>query len=204
MKKFTVFVFVMVLTNVPISCNFGCGPFTPLEARITDLSASVGTLDSSSDFSTVKSTDFNTVAIEVMISNMDYSEMAAIEKRINFSFVAFACSPPEPQPTQTIESIELFSNESIFTNDGKFEAGESLNELFNVTKYSVNIETISIAEYIEVQQEYLEHFAYFGDNIVFQLKEKPDSIINQTIFIEFEFSNEESISVETDLFEVSN
>lgn len=206
MKKISVLVFVLALTNIPISCNYGCGPFTPLETRITDLSASVGNLDVSSDFSTVKSTDYREAAIEVMIMNVDYSETSTIEENINFSFLskAYACSPPEPQPTQAITSIELSSPTPIFSNNQKFEAGESLNELFNVTKYSYNKETISIAAYIKQQQEDLDHFAYFGDYIIFQLKEKPDSIINQAIVIEIEFSDDELIIVESDDFEVAN
>ena len=205
MKRISTLLALLLLTSIPISCNWGCGPFTPLESRITDMSASVGVLDTASNFSTVKSTDFIEAAIELMITNLDYTEISAIDGTVNFSFLnaAYACSPPDPKP-QAIESIVLTSDAPIFAKDRKFEAGESLNELFQITNYSSHQETLSIADFIELQQDYLYTFAYLGDVIVFQLKEKPDSVINQTILIEFEFSYGEGIRVESGDFEVDN
>jgi hypothetical protein len=169
------------------------------------MSASVGILDTASKFSMVKSTDFSEAAIEVMITNIDYSEISEIDKTVNFSFlnVAYACSPPEPN-AQAIESIVLTSEAPLFAKDRIFEAGESLNELFQITNYSSIQETLSIADFIELQQEYLYSFAYLGESIIFQLKEKPGSVISQTILIDFEFSFGEGIRVESADFEVEN
>ncbi|SMG48825.1 hypothetical protein SAMN05661096_03529 [Marivirga sericea] len=206
MKRTSALLALLLLTNIPISCDWRCGPFTPLESKITDLSAVVGVLDSSFNFSTVESNYFNEAAIEVIISDMDYSETAAIEDRMRISFLstAYACSPPDPQPSQAIKSIKITSDKSIYAVNRKYEAGESLNELFHIAKYSFNNEKISIADYLELQQNYLDHFAYFGDYMIFQLKDKPDSIISQLILMDYEFSDGERISIESDLFEVVN
>jgi hypothetical protein len=205
MKRISALLTLLLLTNIPISCNWGCGSFTPLESKITDMTASVGVLDTAAKFSTVKSTDFREAAIEVMITNLDYSEIASIDETVRSSFLnaAYACSPPEPEP-QAIESIDLTSEAPIFAKNRMFEAGESLNELFQVRNNSSHQETQSIADFIKFQQEYLYNFGYLGDFIIFQLKEKPDSVINQRILIDFEFSFGESISAESDNLNIDN
>mgnify|MGYP003644782240 CR=1 FL=1 len=95
MKRFLVLLSLVVLTNIPFSCVDDCGPFNPMESKITELYVLVGSL-TSSGFIATKSTDFELAAIQIGIADLDYTEVMASIARPRFSFfnAAIACSPP--------------------------------------------------------------------------------------------------------------
>ena len=65
------------------------------------------------------------------------------------------------------------SESNLVSKGRKFESVINFNELFKITDYSSNREVLSIAAYVELQQQYLDLFAYPVDG----LKKKPDSRI---------------------------
>ncbi|MEQ8547140.1 MAG: hypothetical protein RIC03_04485 [Cyclobacteriaceae bacterium] len=207
MKRKFVLILVLGLTHVPISCiEDECGEFTPSEATITELSSSVGTF-TSSGFSSLISNDYDVAAVQITITDMEYSTLSELNSN-RFSFVnsAYACSPPEPVPTQGIQSINITSEASVFSQGKEYLKGESLTELFKITgygySYSNNEKTVN--EFIEAQTSDLWIFGYAGANVVFQLTDQPDSVINEKLTFVFEFTDSEKISVQTSNFEVMN
>ncbi|MFT6857374.1 MAG: hypothetical protein ACJA0X_003363 [Cyclobacteriaceae bacterium] len=121
-----------------------------------------------------------------------------------FSFVssAYACSPPEPGPTQAIRSIIVTSEASVFSQGKEYLKGESLTELFKITGYSYTNNERTVDEFMEAKKRDLWIFGFLGANVVFQLTDQPDSVINETFTFIFEFSDSEKISVQTSNFEV--
>ena len=191
---------------MPISCiQDDCGGGGGGETKITELSAMVGEF-SSSEFSSLKSTDFRLATILIAISDVEYAEIIETVGNTSFSFIntAYACSPARPEPSQEIESIMITSSLPIYSQKREFSIGESLNELFKATRYTYSDGESSISEFIERQKDNLDIFGDAGASIVFQLREKPDSLITQNLTFDFEFSDSEKISIESQIFEVSN
>ena len=86
MKRNIVLVLVLMATNIPISCDkYVYDEFTPLKSRVSELSSSIGSM-TSSGFSSSKSTDFNQSAIQIEISEIDFSEISESTINIGFSF----------------------------------------------------------------------------------------------------------------------
>lgn len=203
MKRNLILTVVIAVTNIPISCiEDDCGGFTPLEARISELTPFVGTY-TSSGFSTANTTEYERAAINITISNMEYSEISHVFKR-PFSLInsAYACSPPEPEPTQTINSIIITSESNVYSGGQEYKSGDNLIDLFKVTGFSYSDEETTVDQFIERQIDDLWIFGYAGANAVFQLLNQPDSSVNQKFSFQFEFSDLELIEVETSPFEV--
>ena len=199
MKRFLVLLSLVILTNIPFSCVDDCGPFNPLESKITELYVLVGSL-TSSGFITTKSTDFELAAIQIGIADLDYTEVMASIARPRFSFInaAIACSPRLPEPTQAIESMVITSESTVYAQGHEFLPGEQLNELFKINGNQ------TIAEYITKQKNDIGLFGNIGSTINFQLLEQPDSTINQTFTFDIQFSDLSEMVIRTDVFEVSN
>jgi len=206
MTKRTLRILVIIaIINLPLSCiEDDCGGFTPLEARISELTSTVGAYEASG-FSNSAATGFNRAAINILINNMEYSEISRSNKGI-YSIMnsAYACSPPEPEPTQAINSIKITSESNFYSGSQEYLSGENLVDLFKVTGFSYSINETTVNEFIQQQNDDLWIFGYAGANAVFQLLNKPDSSVNQKLKFKFEFSDLESIEVETTAFVVSN
>lgn len=204
MKRITTLLAIFLITHVPFGCADDCGSFTPMEARISDLGATVGSF-SSNEFSTSTNEDFSLAAIQVTIEEMDYSAVAGTLKR-NLSLIGavYACIPPEPEPTQAIVSIEITSTSSVFLGNQEYPAGENLVDFFSISKYANVSSDTTIDEFIQLQKNDLWLFGYQGDHIVFQLSEKPDEQFNQQFYIKFKFSDSEEVTAEIPNFAVSN
>ena len=84
-----------------------------------------------SGFSSSSSSSFDVAAIQIMITDMEYSEIAEDIGGFSFLNSAHACSPPEPEPTQAIESIQITSAVPVYPNQLVFGEGEDISNLFN-------------------------------------------------------------------------
>lgn len=199
MKRFLVLLSLVVLTNIPFSCIDECGPFSPMESKITELYVLVGSL-TSTGFIETKSTDFDLAAIQIGIADLDYTEVKASIAQPRFFFIntAIACSPRLPEPTQAIESIVITSESTVYAQGKEFLPGEPLNELFKINGNHM------IVEYISKQNNDIELFGNIGSSINFQLLGQPDSTINQTFTFDINFSDLSEIIIRTEVFEVSN
>ncbi len=205
MKRISVLLLVLVITHLPISCTEDdCGPFPAMDVKITELSSSVGTFNSSG-FSNSTFNNFKVAAILITIENMSYTEIAKMPAaKFSIMNTSFACSPVEPKPTHTIESISITSDNSVSFNGIEYAVGENITNLFKISRYSnFNVE-ITIEEFIDYHCKDPRIFGLIGDNIVFQLKEKPDQELNQVFNFQFNFSDTKIISLKSSNFEVSN
>lgn len=90
----------------------------------------------------------------------------------------------------------------MFSQGREFATGERLNELFIINGHLYANGEPSIPEFIQDQKEDHRLFGYPGASIVFQLKEKPDSTINQDFTFDFKFSDSESFYAIGQDFEV--
>ena len=124
---------------------------------------------------------------------------------MDFLFInsAYACSIPEPEPTQTIESTIVTAETSVFSQGKEYLPGESLIELFKVAGYNYSNDEITVDQFIERQKSDFSIFGYVGEYIVFQLQGQPDISINQPLTFELNFSDSEKINIQTPTFEVS-
>ncbi len=206
MRRILSLLIVIVITHLPLGCYIGddCGGYTPLEARITDITSVVGVL-TSSGFSNSRSTEFDEAAINVSIAGIEYIEISDASQP-GFSFInsAYACSPPEPPPTQAITSIQITSESSVFFGGEEYASGQDLSQLFIAADYLYARSPTTIAEFIEQQNQDLYIFGYDGANVAFQLGEKPDSTINQPFSVTFQLSDAEVLETRIQVFEVSN
>lgn len=152
MKRNLVLIVVIAVTNIPISCiEDDCGGFTPLEARISELTPFVGSY-SSSGFSTANTTEYERAAINITINNMEYSEISHVFKRpFSLTNSAYACSPPDPEPTQTINSIIITSESTVYSGGQEYKSGDNLIDIFKVTGFSYSDEETTVDQFIERQ-----------------------------------------------------
>ncbi len=204
MKRGIALVLILTLSNTLVSCvEDNCGGFTSQEASIAELRASIGTV-SSEGFSTTLSNDFEIAAIQIIIEEMNYSEIASNIPSLFFDNIVYACSPLEPTPTQTIESINITSEVSVFFDGEEYQSGENLAELFKVSGYLYSNEEITVQDFIGRQKSDLWIFGQQGANVIFQFINKPGSLINQEFSFEFELSDSKRVSVQSSTFEVQN
>ncbi len=206
MKRLLTLITIVIVTNLPLGCYIGddCGGYTPLEAKITDITSEVGML-TSTGFSNSRSTEFDEAAINVSIAGIEYTEISDASQP-GFSIInsAYACSPPEPPPTQAITSVQITSESSVFFGGEEYASGEDLSQLFIAADYLYARGSTTVAEFIERQNQDLYIFGYDGANVAFQLAEKPDSTINQPFSITFQLSDSEVLQTRIQVFEVSN
>lgn len=201
MKRLYTAVILITIMNLPVSCIFDeCGDERPTESKVVEMATTVGTYKLNT-FSDTESNNFATAAIQIYIADVEYSPISAINESPNkftFATQAFACSPPEPMPTQNITTLTITSTEPVFSQGTKFEPGANLNQLFNVA----NENRISIDEYISLQNNDPYYFARMGGNIILRLNEAPDAPINQKLQIELKFDTAEVFQLETEIFKV--
>ena len=199
MKKLFTLIALLAITHLPISCNYDegsceCCDFRPKVSTISEIRSEIVAYESGI-------LDYQTAAIKTMIYYIDISDNISMN-HFNFSLLnqALACSPKPPKPIQAIESIEITSDKSVFANQKKYGSGESLNELFKISNMDCNSNQCDINQFISLQNNYKDLFGYWGDFLVFQLKNPPDLPIHQEFQIIFQFDDAYEITVETGLF----
>lgn len=197
MKKVLVLICIVALTNIPFSCVTDCG-VDPMKSSITELYGMVGS-HTSNGFTATKSTDFTQAVVLVTIGKVKYTKIAKSTKSNNFSFIntAFACSPIPPK-LQKIESITISSEAPVYAQGREFSPDDQLNELFKIIGYS------SIGNFIGRQNDSPWLFGDKGTSIEFQLKDQPDSTINQTFTFEIAFFDATVLTTTSGALEVGN
>jgi len=197
MKKAISLLSILVVTNLPVSCGlFGCGPFDERPIKIVSISAKIGSM-SERIFEEEVSADFKIATIRAKVDKT--VRVGQIKKTIfSFSNVAYACSPPPP-PVQQLNSINITSEKPLFFNDIEYKSGENLNLLFKILHFE---EEISIEEFNEFPDSYYLLSGYGDDNILFQLKSKPDTPVSQKFTFIFTFGDGLEYQVLTPVFTV--
>lgn len=202
MKKFISLLLLTAVIHLPYSCinEDDCGDFTPLESRITELTTSIGSFDNDG-FSNITSNSFNTAAIKIEITEMEFQEIAAYGKaHLNlFTNQAVACSPPVPELAYDITNISITGESEISIDGEAMTAGESLNSLFKVPDSN----DITFDTFVQNLQENKWQFGYIGAEFTLVLVNQPDEPLDQRFKIRFDFSDGTFIEVETDNFKVN-
>lgn len=202
MKKFIALAAVALITNLPISCctDSCCGEtFELQESTITVLTAVAGSYSNPRFFAS-PSTDASTAAIKIEIVEVELTKKVSEAPEGSFSFIskALACDPPMPEPTQAIESISITASEPVYAMQQVFEPGDDLSGLFVVA----NRNYTTIEEFVRKQNADHRDFGWEGDAIVLQLAESPDSTVNQSLRLVFEFDDAATFEMESGVFRV--
>lgn len=142
MKYNLIKISLLLLLILPFSCEFfddDCGDFGTYYSTIDSMSIRI--VD---NFITPDSIQ-KRIFIEVI--NENYSNLNNDHFRFEISTAnkAFACSPPEPTPSQRLESLNITCTDTIRIEDRVFVPNESLNSHFYVDGF----EKVSIKKYLE-------------------------------------------------------
>jgi len=197
MKRIVSLLALIILTNLPISCGLGCGPFDSRPSVIVSISSEIGSMFDGI-YSESISTNFNTAAIKAVVEET-YKVGKNDRFHFNFVSIAYACSPPDPN-VQHINSISLISNKNIIFNGIEYQSGEELNSFFKIVypNGDVFIEQIN-----DSPDDYRWLFGFTGDNMIFQLISKPDFPISQEFTFIFTFDDGLEYQVQTPIFSVN-
>ncbi|UXX77896.1 hypothetical protein N7E81_11005 [Reichenbachiella carrageenanivorans] len=206
---------------VPFSCEDSkyncsdscCGEtFEQEYTEIDSLTLTVGSIEifqgngyQRNDFSTNKSTSFNDAAINIEIYELTWLAKLYESHQSNFNFSlinqAYACSPPEPEPTQNLTSITISSNQPITVGDITYESGDNLSDFFSIVNRYSDEEDSTIENFIIQQNESPYLFGAYGTSMTFRLN-TDINIPNQTITIQVSFDDNSKFSLKTDEFVV--
>ncbi len=197
MKRTASLLALIIITNLPISCGLGCGPFDTRPNIIVSISSDIGSV-AEGVFSESVSTDFNTAAIRAVV---DETHKVGKNDRIDFSFasIAYACSPPSPN-VQHINSISLISDSNIVFDGIEYQSGENLSSFFKIVSSNGDV---LIEQINDSPDDYRWFFSFTGDSVIFQLLSKPDSPIAQKFTFTFTFDDGLEYQVQTPLFTVN-
>ncbi len=206
---------------VPISCldekceDSCCGAPSELEyTKIDSLTLAVGSIDMYQgngydivDFSSDKSTSYLDAAIFIEVFDIQFAadHGDGVNSTGSFSLLnqAYACSPPEPIPTQLFESITIVSDRPVVVNDTTFESGVDLSHLFYFPARYSDRENQSVDDYIEEQNQMIQYpqggFGYYKSNMLLQLNTNV-VLPQQTLTFRIEFEDGAEFVLSTDEF----
>lgn len=195
MKKFGSLFCLLFIINFPMACDDGCGGFGGSATSILDLEALTGSYNNDV-FRNKVSTDFETAAIQVYISDL---ELLSASNYLKSPFItsAYACSPIPPDPQEVIAGITISSPESVTFGGQEYMSGESLNALFQVASYGNS----TIEEYIAAQEDN-PLFAGLQSFFVLTLVDNPYTQISQDFNIVVELSDGRQFDLLVTDFEV--
>lgn len=142
MKRNLIKISLLLFLILPFSCDLftdECGGFKTTYTTIDSLSIRIEETNITADSVQKK--------IYIQVENEIYTIQNSDQFRLGFSTAsnAFACSPPDPIPTQKLESLNITSSDTIQIGNKVFAPNESINELFYIDFY----EKVSIEKYIE-------------------------------------------------------
>ncbi len=196
MKRITSLVALIIITNFPVSCSLGCGPFDTRPNIIISISSNIGSVVEG-EYSETISTNFNAAAIRAVVNetqrvgwnNNSYTGMLNL---------AYACSPPSPN-IQTLSSIQITSTESVFADGIEFRSGDNLEVLFKAVNH--NFEQ-NVVAFNDSPKRGISFGGFEGESIAFQLISQPDNALSQQFTFIFTFDDGLEYQVLTPLFTV--
>ncbi|MEP4535328.1 MAG: hypothetical protein ABJ004_19690 [Cyclobacteriaceae bacterium] len=122
-----------------------------------------------------------------------------------YSFPIFSGSPVSKEPTlvQKIDSIRITSGGTIFSDLGKFDPGEPLNNLFLLNGLSMHDFVVRHSSYPQSGVDRTCSLCFNKYTISYlSLIQKPLQPINQTLYINLIFDDGNSIGFETPILKV--
>jgi len=124
-------------------------------------------------------------------------------KKSNFYFSlinnAITCSPPEPVPTQKIESLIITSNQGLIVDDSTFESGTDLSDFYSVVSRYTNEENQTIEEFITKQNNNPYFFGTYRSSFIIKLN-RHIMMPEQRIAIKIKFDDLSTFELTTNDF----
>ena len=196
MKRIISLLALIAITNLPISCGLGCGPFDTRPYKIVSLSSQIGSVIEEV-FVESFSSNYDTAAIRVVVdeaqqvgwNNNSYSGL------LNS---AYACSPPDPN-VQILTLIEITSNKSVFVDGIEFESGGDLESVLKIVGFDSEL---NVVDFNDSSRSGFNLGGFKGEDIMFQLISKPDFSISQEFTFTFTFDDGLEYQVQTPVFSV--
>lgn len=187
-----------LLLHVPISCGCDdCGCNGPIVTTIKSMDALVGIYHDNHFTFTETSRDYRLSAIAISVSE---TEALEANHHASFSLIgsAFACSPAI-RPAQTLTSIRIISENPLFSHGLTYSKGQLLNELFYIQE---EWRKFTFEGFLKEQERFDRGFGEDGQQLVFRLYQKPNSIINQHIMFTITFDDSSEFVMGTGEFKV--
>ena len=157
------------------------------------------------DFIKAFSSNWEAAALSIEVTEIAY--LARLNNRkestFNFSFInrAVACSPPEPEPTQQLDSIIITSNKDLVVGDSTYESGTDISAHFSViSKYSSG-ENQSIDDFVIKQNDRLDYFGTYWSSLILKLN-KYIMMPEQTLTVRVVFDDQSAFTLTTDKFKI--
>ncbi|HAP65075.1 MAG TPA: hypothetical protein DCR93_38220 [Cytophagales bacterium] len=192
MKKLISLFALGVIMVLPSACCYldgCCDPGNvPTSSTIASLSISNGSFTPDAGISQTPTTDHNLAALIVSIDDVTYPEVASLAPHMGFITGAYACSPPEPEPSQSITSITITASDDLQLGGETLEAGTALQYYFLVAQYYESPYTLE--EFINTHQNDPWLFGNWGQRIALQLAQAPDTSFESTFTIVIRFSDD--------------
>ena len=189
MKRILVISTVLIITHIPIACNDDdtCGPLIPRESKVESID--VGARSPSAGATT---------QLQVQVTEWSYHEVAE-QSRQPFSLIGrtYACVPIDPPPSQALASIQIVAERQLIVNSTTYEAGELLNELFDVMSVlQFNENAASIPAFIAAQNEDFWLFGSYYD-MVLEMPTRPDELYEGSFTLTIAFEDESTFTSES-------
>ena len=194
---------VVLLTNLPISCNLFCADsccgedFENTFFSIEDLSVKFGSYPGYGDNLTTENLSdtlkLDSMAFALAIADLEYlAETTSSRPQQAFSFLplAYACSPAPARSAQKITDITITSDQAISFSGRNIPAGERLNEYFLVRK---NYPGFTIEEFLVERGDFAADF----DELIFVFGQAPDDTVDQSFTFEVSLDDGQFYSLDT-------
>ena len=200
----------------PFSCSdlrFGCTDsccgetFEQAFTAIESLTITTGSIEIDPEdrferwnFTNTLSSNWETAALRVNVEDLTFLAQSIQQENRNFNFSlmssAFACDPPEPEPTQPLSAILITSDRDLMINETAYGSGADLSEFFSVVGRLVTDGNQSIAEFIIAQNENLYLLGSIESGLILQLNQHI-AMPAQTLAIRFEFEDQSVFELTT-------
>ena len=155
-------------------------------------------------FSTTNSSKWDSACIGISINQLrEFSILhKAVKPSISLPIInnAYACSPPEPEPSQNITSITITSDKKLEAGNVSFQPGQDVSSLFLLAQgdYSIG-KFMSIEDYILEQNNNPSIFGTYYSLMVFRLKQKIE-LSDQRLNFRIAFDDQTIFVLSTDDF----
>ena len=203
MKKFIKFIIALIVLHgslLIVSCGdeVDCGN-SGSKFRVTDfflyetkIKAETGDLPGDL-FAASDTISFDSLVLNVEMTTENF----ALHHMGTFMSSAYACSPPLPNPVDTITSVEIFS--LIRNNQGLIEVGERVTKDFDVIPVNVvfgELVKTSLTEFNQTPRA-------TDDRYFFQLNKAPESVSELGYKIIFNFSTRALLEGSSEILYIS-
>ncbi|MGL1885754.1 MAG: hypothetical protein OCD76_04505 [Reichenbachiella sp.] len=208
-KKYlkTIKIALVVYLIVPFSCSIGDEPSCSgggwtEETKVESIGLLVGSITQDRQFSGNQSTLYQNSVLSINVLELEYLAMKNSRPFTNSPFfISSAIASPGPTytPTQTIESIQIYSDKQISTSLSDYESGEDISILFSIIPSNIDEEKKSFIDFLSDQKNGINVFGDYEHSIYLSLIEDT-KIKDQSITVSITFDDESIVTASTSDF----